>query len=230
MMGLLVGAPVAMAQQATPPQPSASPAPDQPNTAQPAVAEPLADGDHGADQRHRRAAERGLLAAGAQPQPPRRRRARHPAVDHVINRALMQSQGATSLAEALRNVPGITIGAAEGGRSATTSTCDGFTARTDIYLDGMRDRGQYYRDIFALDQIEVLKGPSSMLFGRGSTGGVINQVSKQPTLKQAHANHRSRARTNGLSRDRRRQPADRARPPRSRVNAMGQDGRSRRAT
>jgi catecholate siderophore receptor len=49
----------------------------------------------------------------------------------------------------------------------------------------VRDRGQYYRDTFFLDTIEVLKGPSSMLFGRGSTGGVINQVSKQPNLRQS---------------------------------------------
>ncbi len=49
----------------------------------------------------------------------------------------------------------------------------------------MRDRGQYYRDTFALEAIEVLMGPSSMLFGRGSTGGVINQVTKKPGLKQA---------------------------------------------
>jgi catecholate siderophore receptor len=59
----------------------------------------------------------------------------------------------------------------------------GFTARTDIYLDGFRDPGQYYRDTFDLSAIEVLKGPSSMLFGRGSTGGVINQVTKEPELK-----------------------------------------------
>src|SRR5262249_13927409 len=58
----------------------------------------------------------------------------------------------------------------------------GFSARTDLYLDGMRDRGQYYRDVFSLEQVEVLKGASSMLFGRGSTGGVINQVSKVPSL------------------------------------------------
>ena len=49
----------------------------------------------------------------------------------------------------------------------------------------MRDRGQYYRDTFALEQIEILMGPSSMLFGRGSTGGVINQVMKKPSLKNA---------------------------------------------
>jgi len=100
----------------------------------------------------------------------------------VINSTLMQAQGATSLADALRNVPGITIGAAEGGTIGNNFNLRGFSARTDLYLDGMRDRGQFYRDVFSLDSVEVLQGPSSMLFGRGSTGGVINQVSKVPTL------------------------------------------------
>ena len=94
----------------------------------------------------------------------------------------MQSQGATSLTSAIRNVPGLTIGAAEGGTIGNNINLNGFSARTDLYLDGMRDRGQYYRDTFALEQIEVLMGPSSMLFGRGSTGGVINQVLKKPSL------------------------------------------------
>lgn len=100
----------------------------------------------------------------------------------VINRALLDAQGATSFQDALRNVPGITITAAEGGTIGDNINLRGFSARTDIYLDGFRDRGQYYRDTFDLAAIEVLKGPSSMLFGRGSTGGVINQVSKQPEL------------------------------------------------
>jgi catecholate siderophore receptor len=100
----------------------------------------------------------------------------------VINRAIMDSQGAASLTDALRNVPGITIGGAEGGQIGNNINLRGFSARTDIYLDGMRDRGQYYRDTYYLNSIEVLKGPSSMLFGRGSTGGVINQVRKQPVL------------------------------------------------
>jgi len=103
----------------------------------------------------------------------------------VINRAVMESQGATTLADVLRNVPGITMGAAEGGTIGNNINLRGFTARTDVYLDGMRDRGQYYRDTFSLDSVEVLKGPSSMLFGRGSTGGVINQVGKQPS-RTAH--------------------------------------------
>lgn len=97
----------------------------------------------------------------------------------VINRTVMDAQGSNTLAEALRNVPGLTISAGEGGAIGDSINLRGFSARTDIYLDGFRDRGQYSRDTFSLDEVEVLKGPSSMLFGRGSTGGVVNQVSKK---------------------------------------------------
>ncbi|WDZ94949.1 TonB-dependent siderophore receptor [Herbaspirillum sp. WKF16] len=103
----------------------------------------------------------------------------------VVNKAQMQSQGVASLSDALRNVSGITLGGAEGGQIGNNINLNGFSARTDIYLDGFRDRGQYYRDTFAMDEIEVLMGPSSMLFGRGSTGGIINQVSKKANLKDA---------------------------------------------
>lgn len=101
----------------------------------------------------------------------------------VVNQAVMQSEGVTSFQDALRNVPGVTLGGAEGGQIGNNINLRGFTARTDIYLDGFRDRGQYYRDTFDLASIDVLYGPSSMLFGRGSTGGVINQVSKKAELK-----------------------------------------------
>ncbi|HWT39477.1 MAG TPA: TonB-dependent receptor plug domain-containing protein, partial [Paraburkholderia sp.] len=102
----------------------------------------------------------------------------------VVPKAVLQSQAVSSFSDALRNVPGITIGAAEGGQIGNNINLRGFSARTDIYLDGFRDRGQYYRDTFNLESIDVLYGPSSLYFGRGSTGGVINQVSKEPTLKK----------------------------------------------
>jgi catecholate siderophore receptor len=101
----------------------------------------------------------------------------------VLDRKMLDSQAAASLKDALRNVPGITLGAGEGGVIGDNINLRGFSARTDVYLDGMRDRGQYTRDVFSLDAVEVLKGPSSMLFGRGSTGGVINQISKKPELR-----------------------------------------------
>jgi catecholate siderophore receptor len=142
----------------------------------------------------------------------------------VINKALLQSQGATSLTDALRNVPGITLGGAEGGQIGNNINLNGFTARTDIYLDGFRDRGQYYRDTFALDSVEVLMGPSSMLFGRGSTGGVINQVSKRPSLK-ASTDVTGSVTTNGLVRA----TADHNQPLSEtsavRVSVMAQDGK-----
>jgi len=99
----------------------------------------------------------------------------------IVDQKLMQAQGATNFQDALRYVPGITFAAAEGGTIGNNINLRGFNARTDVYLDGFRDRGQYYRDTFSLDSIDVLEGPSSMLFGRGSTGGIINQTSKTPT-------------------------------------------------
>ena len=103
----------------------------------------------------------------------------------VINRAVLDAQAATKLTDALRNVPGITISAGEGGQIGDNVNLRGFSARTDLFMDGFRDRGQYTRDTFFLEAVEVLKGPSSILFGRGSTGGVINQVTKKPTLTSA---------------------------------------------
>ncbi len=117
----------------------------------------------------------------------------------VITKALMQSQGSTSLTSAISRVPGVTVGAAEGGQIGNNINLNGFSARTDLYLDGMRDSGQYYRDTFALEEIEVLMGPSSMLFGRGSTGGVINQVFKKPSLTPKEE-YSASITTNGLKR------------------------------
>jgi catecholate siderophore receptor len=141
----------------------------------------------------------------------------------VITRDLMQSQGATSLASALRNVPGLTIGAAEGGQIGTNINLNGFSARTDVYLDGMRDRGQYYRDLFALDRVEVLMGPSSMLFGRGSTGGVVNQVTKKPQ-PTAFADVGASVTSNGLVRSTVDMNQPLSETSAFRVAAMGQQG------
>lgn len=101
---------------------------------------------------------------------------------NVVPRQLMEDENITQTREALRNVPGISLGAGEAGAQGDNLTLRGFSARNDFYLDGMRDFGSYYRDPFFLESIEVLKGPASVAFGRGSTGGVINQVSKQPGL------------------------------------------------
>lgn len=101
----------------------------------------------------------------------------------VINREVMDAQGATTLTDVLRNVPGITLSAGEGGPIGDNVNLRGFSARTDVFMDGFRERGSYSRDTFFMETVEVLKGPSSMLFGQGSTGGVINYTSKVPTLR-----------------------------------------------
>ncbi|MCP9759160.1 TonB-dependent siderophore receptor [Aquitalea sp. S1-19] len=98
----------------------------------------------------------------------------------VINQQLIADQGADTLKEALNNVSGLTFAAGEGGRTGDQVVMRGFVTTTDMFVDGARDIGQYTRDLFNTEKVEVLKGPSSMLFGRGSTGGVINLVSKQP--------------------------------------------------
>ncbi len=97
----------------------------------------------------------------------------------VINEKLIHDQGKDSFKDTLENVIGITFEAGEGGRVGDNIRLRGFSAAGDIYLDGMRDIAQYNRDTFNTDRVEVLRGAASMLFGRGSTGGVINQVSKQ---------------------------------------------------
>jgi catecholate siderophore receptor len=99
----------------------------------------------------------------------------------VVPQFVMQEQGISTLRDSLRNVPGISLAAGEGGAQGDSLTIRGFTARNDIFLDGIRDFGSYYRDSFNYGQVEVLEGPAGIEFGRGSTGGVINQESKRPT-------------------------------------------------
>jgi catecholate siderophore receptor len=100
----------------------------------------------------------------------------------AIPRELLEDRGVTSLNDALRTVPGITLGAGEFSWQGNNPNIRGFSSRNDMFMDGMRDFGSYPRDPFNVEAIEVLQGPSSMIFGRGSTGGVINQVNKRPTL------------------------------------------------
>ena len=110
-----------------------------------------------------------------------------PQTINVIPQSLIQEQGATTLRDVLRNVPGITFQAGEGGVPAGDQlTIRGFSARTDMFIDGVRDFGGYARDSFNLEQVEVAKGPSSAISGRGSTGGSINQVSKAPRAGKSY--------------------------------------------
>lgn len=99
----------------------------------------------------------------------------------IIPAELVEEQGATSLVEALRNVPGVTFNAGEGGIPAGDNLkIRGFDAGADVFIDGVRDAGTQTRDVFALEQIEVTKGPGSAYSGRGAAGGSVNLVTKKP--------------------------------------------------
>lgn len=102
----------------------------------------------------------------------------------VVPAELIKQQNVKSLDEALKNVPGVTasVGEGAGGLSGDQFLIRGFPAQNDIYEDGLRDFGVYSRDNFNYDSINVIKGPSSQVFGNGTTGGAINAVTKTPAL------------------------------------------------
>jgi len=100
----------------------------------------------------------------------------------TVTGSLIKDQQLSSLKEALSNVAGLTFNAAEGGRAGDNMMLRGFYTFGDIYLDGVRDTAQYNRELFNLEQVDVLRGSAAMLFGRGQAGGVINQVSKMANL------------------------------------------------
>jgi len=102
----------------------------------------------------------------------------------VITNAQLKAQGINTLEGALRKVPGITIAIGEGGTlSGDQFKIRGFDAKDDVYVDGLRDFGAYTRDSFNYEEVQVLKGPSGAMFGRGTTGGAINTISKAPKLE-----------------------------------------------
>ncbi len=101
-----------------------------------------------------------------------------PQAINVISREQMDDQGVESLGDALRFVPGVSIGLGEGHRDQITLRGQNSTA--DFFVDGLRDDAQYYRPLYNIERVEVLKGANAMIFGRGGGGGVINRVSKAP--------------------------------------------------
>jgi catecholate siderophore receptor len=103
----------------------------------------------------------------------------------VITKELIQQQGATTLAEALRNSPG--VGTFYVGENGSTNTGDsiymrGFDTSGNIFVDGVRDLGSISRDVFNTEQVEVAKGPAGTDYGRTAPTGSVNLVSKQPQL------------------------------------------------
>ena len=101
-----------------------------------------------------------------------------PQTINVVTREQLDDQAHHSLADILRYVPGTTVGQGEGNRDQITLRGQNTTA--DFFLDGVRDDVQYYRGLYNIERVEILKGPYALIFGRGGGGGIINRVQKSP--------------------------------------------------
>ena len=114
-----------------------------------------------------------------------------PQTIEVIPREVMEAQGVTTLSDALRNVPGISLQAGEGGGASNTSgdmfNLRGFSAANSLFVDGVRDDGLMSRDVFNLEQVEVFMGPTGSDVGRGNAAGYVNMQTKAPHVQSAYA-------------------------------------------
>jgi catecholate siderophore receptor len=106
-----------------------------------------------------------------------------PQAVNVLPAQLLRDQGATSMQDALRNAPGVAFNHGDGQRDQVVIR--GFSAIADWFVDGVRDDALYFRDLSDTERIEVLKGPAAVLYGRGSSGGLINRVTKKPVFGES---------------------------------------------
>ena len=98
----------------------------------------------------------------------------------VISEQQIEDQQLRSIADLLYFVPGATPGTGESNRDQFTLRGNNTTA--DLFIDGIRDDVQYFRDFYNVERVEVLRGPNAMIFGRGGGGGIVNRVTKRSTL------------------------------------------------
>lgn len=143
----------------------------------------------------------------------------------VIRKEVLQEQGASSIVEALRNTPGITLQLGENGNTSAGDTFQmrGFATQSSIFVDGVRDLGPVSRDVFNIEQVEVSKGPAGADIGRGAASGYINLVTK---TAQADDFTTGSASINSAANKRVTADLNRSLSPTSafRINVMGQDG------
>jgi catecholate siderophore receptor len=103
-----------------------------------------------------------------------------PATIQVLTATQIEESGETDLRDVLDGVPGVTVGTGENGNAfGDRYIIRGQEVRSDVFVDGLRDPGMTTRESFAVEQIEVTKGPSSSFGGRGTTGGAVNSITKQ---------------------------------------------------
>ena len=95
----------------------------------------------------------------------------------IVTSEMITQRGFTSVADVVDYMPGVTMSQGEGHRDAVVFR--GVRSTADFFIDGVRDDVQYYRPLYNLEQLEVLRGPNALLFGRGGTGGILNRVTKK---------------------------------------------------
>lgn len=96
----------------------------------------------------------------------------------VVSQELIEDQRALSLQDVVKTIPGVGLSSGDGQRDQVSIR--GFSAIADQFVDGFRDDALYFRDLSNIERVEILKGPASVLYGRGSSGGLINRVTKKP--------------------------------------------------
>jgi len=119
----------------------------------------------------------------------------------VITEEQIKDQSLLGLTDAIKYSPGVMAGQGEGNRDSVWFR--GNQSTSDLFVDGVRDDVQYYRDLYNIDRVEVLMGPNGIIFGRGGVGGVINRVTKE-----AHWENKNELRMQGGTYDHKRSSID----------------------
>ncbi|GGY53763.1 TonB-dependent receptor [Parvularcula lutaonensis] len=109
--------------------------------------------------------------------------------DEIVQR------GFTSIGEIINYTPGVSNSQGEGHRDAIVFR--GVRSTADFFIDGVRDDVQYYRPLYNLEQVEILRGPNALFFGRGGTGGILNRVTKKATIGEQFTEYRASANSFG---------------------------------
>lgn len=98
----------------------------------------------------------------------------------IVTAEQIAQQGFTSIGDIINYTPGVNNSQGEGHRDSIVFR--GVRSTADFFIDGARDDVQYYRPLYNLEQVEILRGPNALLFGRGGTGGILNRVTKKGVL------------------------------------------------
>jgi len=113
----------------------------------------------------------------------------------IVDAEQILEQGFDSISDIVLYTPGLNQSQGEGHRDAVVLR--GVRSTADFFIDGVRDDVQYYRSLYNLEQVEVLRGPNALLFGRGGTGGLINRVTKKADLKDQFVGYKASVDTFG---------------------------------